>query len=76
MATTIRELLVKLNFDADEKKIKSFTQKIDKAKAGLYNVAKAAAAAGASIAGAAGLKLKAMHDTAQYATEIERLQKD
>lgn len=70
---TLRELLVKIGVDADDRALKRFGRTVEKAKSGLVTLAKGAVAAGAAVAGAAGLKLKAARDTAEYATEITRM---
>lgn len=75
MATTLRDFLIKLGVDADEKKLKDFDAKLDGVKRTAEGVFRALKFMGGGLAAVAGGTLLATNQTAEYASQVDRLSK-
>lgn len=72
MATTLRELLVKIGVDADTEELEAFDGAVERGKEALGNLVQVATAAAAAVAAVAAATIAGAVSTAGYARTVEQ----
>ena len=71
MATTLRELLVKIGVDADTEELEAFDGAVERGKEALGNLVQVATAAAAAVAAVAAATIAGAVSTAGYARTVD-----